>query len=78
MRDQSRPPVIIPYDRLGPEALRGVIEEFVTRDGTDPVDAERKIEQVWRQLERGTVAITFDEQTRTCNIVPVDRMNCPW
>ncbi|MBW2654812.1 MAG: YheU family protein [Deltaproteobacteria bacterium] len=25
----------IPYNQLSPEALQGVIEEFVTRDGTD-------------------------------------------
>ena len=25
----------IPYDQLNPETLHGVIEEFVTRDGTD-------------------------------------------
>ncbi|WP_457551673.1 YheU family protein [Desulfobacula sp.] len=25
----------IPYGQLSPEALYGVIEEFVTRDGTD-------------------------------------------
>ncbi len=25
----------VPYDQLSPEALQGVIEEFVTRDGTD-------------------------------------------
>jgi hypothetical protein len=27
--------IIIPYQNLSPEALPGVIEEFVTRDGTD-------------------------------------------
>ena len=25
----------IPHDQLSPQALRGLIEEFVTRDGTD-------------------------------------------
>lgn len=25
----------IPYHELSPEALHGVVEEFVTRDGTD-------------------------------------------
>jgi len=27
--------MIIPYDKLSPEALQALIEEFVTRDGTD-------------------------------------------
>ena len=64
--------MIIPHDRLSPEALRGVIEEFVTRDGTELTDADRRIEQVRRQLERGTVVITYDEQTKTCSIVATD------
>ena len=40
----------IPYDQLSPEAIHGVIEEFVTRDGTDygeiEVSLETKISQV--------------------------------
>lgn len=27
--------MIVPYEKLSPEALRGLIEEFVTRPGTD-------------------------------------------
>jgi len=47
----------IPYDQLNPEALHGVIEEFVTRDGTDygeiEVSLETKIAQVLTQLKSG-------------------------
>ena len=32
--------VKIPYDQLSPEALQGVVEEFVTRDGTDYGEVE--------------------------------------
>ncbi len=63
-------PMVIPYEKLSPEALHGVIEEFVTRDGTDLDDADAKIAQVADQLRRGLVVITFDERTGTCNIVP--------
>ncbi|MFT4538635.1 MAG: hypothetical protein ACI835_001072 [Planctomycetota bacterium] len=59
----------IPLDQLAPDALLGVIEEFVTRDGTDLVDADIKVRQVRAQLERGEVEIRFDENTRSCNIV---------
>lgn len=62
--------VIIPYGELSPEALAAVIEEFVTRDGTELTDAQTKIEQVKRQLENGRIVITFDVETRTCNIAP--------
>lgn len=34
----------IPYDQLYPEALHGVIEEFVTRDGTDYGEIEISME----------------------------------
>jgi len=34
--------VKVPYNQLSPEALQGVIEEFVTRDGTDYGEIEIK------------------------------------
>ena len=53
----------IPYDQLSPEALQGVIEEFVTRDGTDygeiEVSVETKINQVLNQLKSGKAVIVF-------------------
>jgi len=60
------------YNQLRPETLESVIEEFVTRDGTDYGGAEislkRKIDQVKRQLKSGQAVILFDESTKTCNI----------
>ncbi|MEI8357470.1 MAG: YheU family protein, partial [Deltaproteobacteria bacterium] len=54
----------IPWTSLSPEALRGLVEEFVTRDGTDYGVRERSLEErmsdVLRQVERGEVAIVFD------------------
>jgi uncharacterized protein YheU (UPF0270 family) len=60
----------IPPERLAPETLRAVIEEFVTRDGTDLVEADTKVEQVRRLLRRGEVQLWFDRTSRTCNILP--------
>jgi uncharacterized protein YheU (UPF0270 family) len=34
------PAHVIPVDRLSPEALQGVIEEFVSREGTDYGETE--------------------------------------
>lgn len=70
--------MIIPHQKLSPETLRGVIEEFVTRHGTELTDADVKIEQVKRQLERGKLVITFDEETRTCNIVSSESVRSAW
>jgi uncharacterized protein len=65
--------MIIPYQNLSPEALLGVIEEFVTRDGTDYGRVEatlgQKINDVMRQMKKGKAFIVFDEATQTPNIV---------
>ncbi len=62
----------IPHTNLSPAALRAVVQEFVTRDGTDYSSVERRIENVLRLLEAGRVALHFDVQTETCNIVTVE------
>ena len=63
----------ISYDQLSMEALQGVIEEFVTRDGTDygeiEVSLETKISQVLGQLKSGKAVIVFDQKTETCTIL---------
>ena len=64
--------MIIPYQKLSPEALRGVIEEIVTRDGTELSDTEDKINQVMRLLGKNKLVLTYDPDTRGCNLVPPD------
>jgi uncharacterized protein YheU (UPF0270 family) len=67
---------IVPIDRLSPEALRGVIEEFVTRQGTDygerEVPAETSFGQVRRKLEKGLAVLIYDDETETTNIFMAD------
>ncbi len=58
----------IPADALEPETLRNVIEESVTRDGTEFTDAEVKIASVMKALERGEVEIWFDPKNKTCSL----------
>ena len=59
----------ISYDQLNPEALHGVIEEFVTRDGTDygetEVSLEAKISRVLGQPSPYTLC--FNNYTRIIN-----------
>jgi uncharacterized protein YheU (UPF0270 family) len=64
-------PMRISHTLLSPKALRGIVQEFVTRDGTDLTSVEKRIEAVLRQLSAGRVEIHFDEETETCNILPV-------
>jgi uncharacterized protein YheU (UPF0270 family) len=70
--------VKIPYKKLSSEALQGLIEEFVTRDGTDygetEASLEHKTEQIMRQLKSGKAVITYDENTQTCNIILKDEL----
>lgn len=65
--------LIIPYEQLSGAALRGLLEEFVTRDGTDygvqEVSTESKLEQAMAQLRRGDVVIVFDEDSETTALV---------
>lgn len=62
----------IPHTQLSTAALRAVVEEFATRDGTDHSSVERRIEKVLLQLHAGRVELHFDGETQTCNILPVD------
>lgn len=60
---------------LSADALRGLVVEFVTRDGTDYGTRERTLEEkvrdVMRQLERREVKIMFDPASSSANIVPM-------
>ena len=61
----------IPHTKLSPSTLRAVIEEYVTRDGTDHSMVERRIENVLHQFDAGRVELHFDAETGTCNIQPM-------
>lgn len=67
------PPIVVPYTELSPDALIGVIEAFVLREGTDygerDVPFETKVLQVRRQLERREAEIVFDPNTESVGIV---------
>lgn len=62
--------MFVPHSLLSPSALRGVIYEYVTRDGTDYSDVEPRIAAVVSQLNAGSVRLNFDTETQSCNIVP--------
>ena len=63
----------VPHERLEPETLRNLIEEFVTRDGADWGEAggtlEEKVAQVMQQLRSRKVKIVFELNSQTANIV---------
>ncbi len=68
----------IPHLLLTPGALRAIVEEFVTRDGTDLSAVEQRSEQVLHQLDVGSAELHFEQETATCNILPTgDGQNPP-
>ena len=78
MRQKDKSGIIIPYEKISMEALEGLIEEFVTRDGTD-TGYEKKslvndVAMVKRQLKRGDAVIVYDKSTKTSNIVSRDHL----
>ncbi len=68
-------PVVIPYTELSAEALQGVIESFVLREGTDygatEYSLEQKVAHVMRQLQRHEAQIVFDPDMESIDIVVI-------
>jgi uncharacterized protein YheU (UPF0270 family) len=75
METERPEPIVIPHRELSAEALRGVLESFVLREGTDygerEVSLDQKVAEVLRQLERGEAQIIFDSALETVDIVRV-------
>jgi hypothetical protein len=67
----------IPPDALSADVLDALVEEFVTRHGTDLTDAATKAAQVRAQLKSGDVVIVWDEKTESANIVSKDAKEEP-
>ena len=70
--------MIIPFEKLSPVALRNLIEEFVSREGTDSGyikgSLEESVARVVEQLTKKQAFIVYDEKTETCNIVSEEFM----
>lgn len=77
MESERPQPIVIPHAELSAAALRGVLESFVLREGTDYGEREfsldQKVAHVLRQLERGEAQIVFDAVLESIDIVTVAR-----
>lgn len=71
--DKPLPPIVVPHTELSPDALTGVIQSYVLREGTDygeqVVPFETKVEQVRRAIERKEADIVYDQNTESIDIV---------
>lgn len=66
--------MIIPQQQLSPDALQGLIEEFITREGTDygwdEVPLSSKVAQIRRQLDSSEIVIVFDLASESVSLLP--------
>ena len=66
-------PIVVSPEQLSEEALSGIIENFILREGTDygmvEVSYEKKAQQVRRQIEKGDIKIIFDQTTESVSLL---------
>lgn len=67
----------IPWQSLAEDTLTALIEEFVSREGTEygpqEYTLQDKVNHVRMQLKRGEAEIDFDVESSTCNIVSANK-----
>lgn len=66
-------PVEIPADALSPDALQGIIDSFIYREGTDygaqEATHEKKIQDIYKQLDADQIKIVFDPATESVTLM---------
>ncbi len=65
--------MIIPFEKLSNQAFKGIVEEYISRDGTDSghidVSFQKKFDSIKSQLISGKIFIVFDSESQSCNII---------
>lgn len=65
---------LIPFDSLDSDTLNNVLNDIVSRDGTDygeyDLSTEQKREQALRSLKSGEAVLLFDTESETIQLVP--------
>ncbi len=68
--------MIIPWQTLPQTTLNNLIEEFVTRDGTDYGRQETtmadKVNEVQQQLQQDQILIVYSQLHATTTLLPAD------
>lgn len=71
--EDLQPPVQVPVDAISDDALIGLIDEFILREGTDYGREEAghatKVRQIRTQLEDGKIVIVFDPNEETVTLM---------
>ncbi|WP_044871775.1 YheU family protein [Pseudomonas sp. LFM046] len=64
--------MLIPFDLLEADTLTRLIEDFVTREGTDNGDEtplETRVERVRAALRKGEAVIVYDPDSQLCQLM---------
>jgi uncharacterized protein YheU (UPF0270 family) len=73
MDEPPEDPLEIPHTLLSPDALRGLVESYVLREGTDygarEFTHEQKVAQVMAQLDSGDARIMFDPESESVTLL---------
>jgi uncharacterized protein YheU (UPF0270 family) len=68
--------VEVPHAALSADALDGLVDEFITREGTDYGPREHTFDEkrasVLRLIKAGTVVIVFDPESESTTLVRKD------
>jgi uncharacterized protein len=71
--DLPTEPVEVPHTLLSADALLGLVESFILREGTDygarEFTHEQKVAQVMAQLDSGDARIVFDPETESVTLL---------
>lgn len=66
-------PIRVPIENLSEDAVTGVIQDFILREGTDygaeEVSLATKVRQVLNQLRNGEAELYFDAAAETITLV---------
>lgn len=65
--------MIIPHHRLSADVLQAIMEEYISREGTDygadELSLQQKVERLLPQVKSGEVLIVFDEISESVQLV---------
>lgn len=64
--------MLIPHDMLQADTLQGLLEDFVTREGTDNGDdtpLEVRVQRARAALQKGEAVILFDPDSQQCQLL---------
>lgn len=73
--------MLIPHQMLEAETLTRLLEDFVTREGTDNGDETplaTRVERARRALEKGQALIAFDPDSQQCQLMLREEVPKEW